>query len=69
MPRRQRQLVELRTLCRSGAVARAVDLAHGYVADFGRDEEVLALLVTALERCGASDDLRRRVDDLDAGCP
>jgi hypothetical protein len=67
MSRRQRQLDELRRLCRSGAVARAVDLGHGYVADFGPDEELLTLLLAAVEHCGVSDDLRRRLDELTGG--
>jgi hypothetical protein len=65
--RRQRQLDELRSLCRSGAVARAADLAHGFVAEFGPDDELLTLLLTAVEQCGASGDLRRRIDELGAG--
>ena len=64
MPRRQRQRDELRELCRSGALARAIDLAFQHFADFGRDETVLDLLATAIERLGAPDDVRRRFENL-----
>ena len=48
MTRRQRQLDELRALCRAGRVARAVDLAFEHVACFGRADQVVALLRDAI---------------------
>lgn len=66
MGRRQRQLDELRALCGVGAVARAVDLAFAHFADFGRDDEVVALLAGAVERAG--DDVRTRFAVLLTSC-
>ncbi len=59
MSRRQRQLDELGRLCRCGAVARAVDLAFAHFADFGRDDDVVAMLRAAIERSGAPEHVRR----------
>ena len=64
MSRRQRQLDELRRLCASGAVPRAVDLAFTHFADFGRDDAVVALITDALGRDGVTADVRRRFDEL-----
>ena len=64
MSRRQRQLDELRALCGSGAVARAVDLAFAHFGDFGRDDEVVALLAEALERQQPSAGVRRHFAEL-----
>jgi hypothetical protein len=64
MTRRDRQRAELRQLCRSGPLSRAVDLAFAHFADFGRDEEVLALLADALARAPATPALRRRFGEL-----
>ena len=66
MGRRQRQLDELRALCGAGAVARAVDLAFAYVADFGRDDEVVTLLTEAVARAG--DEVRARFAALLTSC-
>ena len=63
--RRQRQLDELRDLCRRGAVARAIDLAFEHFACFGRDDGVVALLEHALEQ-GEETRLVRRVAELRA---
>ena len=68
MSRRQRQLDELRSLCGSGAVARAVDLAHAHFADFGRDDEVVSLLAEAIDRLRPDDGVRRRFAELAARC-
>ena len=58
MTRRQRQLDELRSLCRSGRLARAVDLAFEHVAAFGRDDQVVAILTDAARGGGATADVR-----------
>jgi hypothetical protein len=64
MSRRQRQLEELCDLCRSGAVARAIDLAFEHFACFGRDDDVIHLLAQAIERSDAGDRVRRRFTEL-----
>lgn len=64
MTRRDRQRAELRRLCRSGPLSRAVDLAFAHFADFGRDEELLELLAAALERTPATATDRRRFTEL-----
>ena len=64
--RRQRHLDELRGLCGSGAVARAVDLAFAHLADFGPDEEVLELLAEAVAATAPDDVARARFADLTA---
>ena len=64
MTRRQRQLDELRDLCRSGAAARAIDLAFEHFADFGRDDDIVDLLADALERTDAPEDVLRRFAEL-----
>lgn len=64
MSRRQRQLDELRGLCRCGAVARAIDLAFEHFADFGCDDDIVDLLADAIEYTGATDDARRRCAEL-----
>ena len=66
MSRRQRQIDELRCLCGTGAIGRAVDLAHQHFADFGHDDEVLRMLGDILEAAGAPEDIRRRYADLTA---
>ena len=65
--RRQRHLDELRALCRSGAVARAIDLAFEHFADFGRDDEIARLLADAIEHAEAPDEVRRRFAELRTG--
>jgi hypothetical protein len=64
MSRRQRQLDELRSLCGSGAVARAIDLAFSHFADFGHDEVVIALLSDAIVRSEEGEDVCRRLTEL-----
>lgn len=64
MSRRQRQLDELRALCRSGAVARALDLAFEHFAQFGRDDEIVDLLGTAIDASDVPERVRRRLTDL-----
>jgi hypothetical protein len=64
MSRRQRQAAELRELCRAGDIGRAVDLAFGHFIDFGRDEEVLSLLQSALDATSAPPTIRRRFAEL-----
>ena len=63
--RRQRQLAELRGLCRSGDIGRAIDLAHEHIACFGPDDDLVVLLERALD---GDDDavLRCRVASLRA---
>jgi hypothetical protein len=66
MTRRERQLEELRALCTTGRVARALDLACEHVASFGPDDRVLALLAGAVEGEPATSRLRMRVAELEA---
>jgi hypothetical protein len=66
MSRRQRQIDELRCLCGTGAVGRAVDLAHQHFADFGRDDDVIRMLDDLIEAAGVPEELRRRYADLTA---
>ena len=51
--RRQRQVDELRRLCASGAVSRAIDLAFEHFADFGLTDDLVAVITDALERTRA----------------
>ena len=64
MSRRQRQLDELRDLCRSGTVSRAVDLAFEHFADFGRHDGVVDLLATVIEQAEAPEGVRHRFAEL-----
>jgi hypothetical protein len=64
MTRQQRQLDELRELCRTGFTSRAVDLAFEHVASFGRDEQVMALLRDAIQHEGSAADVRARLAEL-----
>ncbi|MCU1352446.1 MAG: hypothetical protein JWM05_1655 [Acidimicrobiales bacterium] len=64
MSRRQRQRDQLRALCDSGALSRAIDLAFEHFADFGRDDDVLRLLGDAIERAAGPAGVRRRFADL-----
>lgn len=66
MSRRQRQFDELRDLCHSGAVARAVDLAFEHFAAFGADNDIVDLLTDAIERTKAPEGVRRRFAELHA---
>jgi hypothetical protein len=71
MSRRQRQRDELRGLCESGAVARAVDLAFHHFADYGRDDELVQTLAAAIDGTAgpAGPMVRRRFTDLCASYP
>lgn len=69
MSRRQRQIDELRCLCGTGAVARAVDLAHQHFADFGPDGEVLEMLAAWIDVAEVPDEVRRGLVDLLIGLP
>ena len=64
MSRRQRQLDELCALCRSGGVARAIDLAFEHFASFGRDDYILGLLAAAIEQAEAPRSVRHRFNEL-----
>ena len=64
MTRHQRQIDQLRALCASGQVARAVDLAFEHFATFGRDEYIIDLLTEAVDHTAAGEALRRHVDEL-----
>ena len=64
MSRRQRQLDELRTLCRAGALSHAIDLAFEHFADFGHDGGVVTELADAIDHMKVSDDVRRRFAEL-----
>lgn len=64
MSRRDRQRAELHRLCGTGHLSRAVDLAFAHFADYGRDEELLALLAGALARSPTTPVLRRRFTEL-----
>jgi len=66
MCRRQRQLDELRDLCRSGRVVRAIDLAFEHFAHFGRDVDVVDLLADAIEHAQAPARARDRFAELRA---
>jgi hypothetical protein len=58
--RQERQLDELRSLCASGAVSRAIDLAFEHFADFGLTDELVLVLTDALERTDAPAAVRDR---------
>jgi len=64
MTRQQRHVDELRALCTSGHVARAVDLAFEHFATFGRDEHVIELLAEAVDHGAVGEAIRRRLDEL-----
>lgn len=64
MSRQQRQVDQLRALCASGQVARAVDLAFEHFASFGRDDRVIDLLTEAVGHNVAGEAIRRRLDEL-----
>ena len=66
MSRRQRQLDELRDLCRSGAVVRAIDLAFEHFAHFGRDDEIIDLLAGAVENVETPERAHHRLAELRA---
>ena len=64
MSREQRQGDELRELCCSGAVGRAIDLAFEHFARFGLDVDLLGRLGAAVERPGVPERVRRRFTEL-----
>lgn len=64
MSRRQQQINELRDLCSAGGVVRAIDLAFEHFAQFGRDEEIIALLAEAVEDAGVTGRARQQFDEL-----
>mgnify|MGYP001415155137 CR=1 FL=1 len=64
MSHRERQADELRQLCHTGALARAVDLAFEHFAAFGVNDDIVARLTEAIERTGAADAVRRRFAEL-----
>jgi hypothetical protein len=66
MSRRQRQLDELRDLCRCGSVVRAIDLTFEHFARFGRDDEIIDLLADAIESVEAPERARHRFAELRA---
>jgi len=64
MQRRQRQLDELHDLCRSGRLARAIDLAFEHFAVFGREDEIVDLLSDAIARLDPAPSVRQRFAEL-----
>ena len=64
MSRHQRQRDELRELCRSGALGRAVDLAFQHLVEFGPDDELLAELAAAVDGASVPAAVRQRFADL-----
>jgi hypothetical protein len=66
MSRRQRQLDELRDLCRCGAVSRAVDLAFEHFACFGRDDDIIDVLAEATGHPAVTERARNRFAELRA---
>ena len=67
--RRERQLEELRRLCASGAVNRAIDLAFEHFADFGLTDDLVVIITDALERTDAPAAVRDRFASLCATRP
>ena len=64
MSLRQRQSNQLRDLCCSGAVVRAIDLAFEHFAHFGRDDEIIDMLTQAMEDAEVAGCARRRFAEL-----
>jgi hypothetical protein len=64
MSRRERQLNELRHLCCTGAVARAIDLAFEHFACFGPDDEIIDLITHAIGRVECGGRARQRLTEL-----
>ena len=64
MSLRQRQSNQLRDLCCTGAVGRAIDLAFEHFAHFGRDDELLEMLTQAMENPHVAGCVRRRFAEL-----
>ena len=68
MCRRQRQFNELRDLCCTGGVVRAIDLAFEHFAHYGRDEQIIDLLGRAIEDAGEARRARERFAELCMQC-
>ena len=66
MSRHDRQLDELRDLCRTDSAARAVDLAFEHFACFGPDGEVIVMLAGVIDRTEPPPQVRRRFAELRA---
>ena len=64
MSRRQQQFNELRDLCSTGGVTRAIDLAFEYFANFGREDEIIDLLACAVDNADDVGRARQRLADL-----
>lgn len=62
--RRSRQLAELRALCGSGTVDRAIDLAFEHFAWFGPNKEVVDLLSDLIARTNQPERVRNRFAEL-----
>ena len=62
--RQERQLEELRRLCASGAVSRAIDLTFEHFAHFGLTDDLVAVITDALERTDAPAAIRDRFASL-----
>ena len=67
--RQERQLDELRCLCASGAVIRAIDLAFEHFADFGLTDDLVVVITDAIERTDAPAAVRDRFASLCATRP
>ena len=66
MSRHDRQLDELRDLCRTDGAARAVDLAFEHFACFGPDGNVIVMLADVIARTEPAPHVRRRFAELRA---
>jgi hypothetical protein len=66
MSRRERQIKQLRDLCRAGAVVHAIDLAFENFARFGRDDEILDVLAQAVQYADTAGGARQRFAELSA---
>ena len=64
--RREREFDQLRDLCRSGTVGRAIDLAFEHFAEFGRDDAIVALLAEAIDGRSVPERVRHRLAELRA---
>ena len=64
MSRRQRQLNELRDLCSRGCVGRAIDLAFEHFVQFGRNDEIVDLLASAVDDAAVAERARQRFAEL-----
>jgi hypothetical protein len=67
--RQDRQAEQLRCLCASGEVSRAIDLAFEHFADFGLTEDLVEVITDALERTDAPAVVRNRFAALCASRP